>query len=66
VLVRRRGRLGPMLLKKSVFPNEQNFRRALVRSSENYVGAHQKQTFTPILEFVLRIDAAFGSKLTCR
>ena len=31
-------RFGSMLLKKSVFANEQFFPEALVRSSENYVG----------------------------
>ncbi|MFY9900361.1 MAG: hypothetical protein WAK67_21590 [Xanthobacteraceae bacterium] len=33
-------RFGSMLLKKSVFANEQFFPEALVRSSENYVGGH--------------------------
>jgi len=30
----------PMLLKKSIFSNGQNFPGALVRSSENYMGGH--------------------------
>jgi hypothetical protein len=31
---------GPILLKKSVFADEQNFPEAPVRSSENYMGGH--------------------------
>jgi hypothetical protein len=30
----------PILLKKSVFPNEQNFPEALARLYENYMGGH--------------------------
>jgi hypothetical protein len=35
-----RDRDGPILLKKSIFPNVQNFPEALVRSSGNYMGGH--------------------------
>jgi hypothetical protein len=32
--------MGSILLKKSVFPNEQNFPEALARPYENYMGGH--------------------------